>query len=370
MPRTHTHRRHRPLGLLLAASALALGPLAGSAAATPSPEPTAEAEVVLEATLDPRNVFASPGSVVPLEATVTNTGTADMTGGSADFEVTGDATVVGVEPGDGCEQVSPQRVECHTDAALAAGESATATFEVQLPDNVSETIVGDATLTVAGDNGGEATATSILEVGPPDGYHLRVTAPASAEGAAAESVDLLTTVSNDGGIDLAGASLDVEVPDGATITGVTVPDLVPGTERPDEGCAIVTPRRLECHTEQTLIAYDGYYEATVEVLFDDDAPAGELGVATVRGAGDQGGDDTVDTAEVVLTVLEGGGTETGGTETGTETGGDGGTAGGNELPNTGGDELADTGAGRLPVLLAGAVLLAAGGALLLRTRRT
>jgi hypothetical protein len=169
-------------------------------------------------------------------------------------------------------------------------------------------------------------------------------------------------VSNYGTIDIDGASLVVEVPDGASIVDVTGPQVVSGTERPDEGCAIVTPQRLECHTEQTLVAYDGYYEALVEVLFDHDEPAGELGVATVRGAGDQGGDETVDTAETVLTVTTGGGSETGGTETGGD--------GGNELPNTGGDELADTGAGRLPVLLTGAVLLAASGALLLRTRRT
>ncbi len=398
MPRTHTIRRLHPLGPLMAAATLGLGAFAGSAVATPSPEttteatpeataeatpaettpeptpepettpevtdePTPEGEVVLEASLEPYDVFAPPGSVVPMDATVTNTGTADMTGSSTTFDVTGDdVTITGIEGGDGCEQVSPQRVECHTDATLAPGESAMTTFLVKLPDRMAEVVVGEATLHVTGDNGGEDTFTSLLEVGPPDGYRLRIGAPASAEGAAGETVDLLTTVSNYGGIDIDGLSLDVEVPDGATIAGVEGLDLVAGTERPDEGCAIATPRRLECHTEQTLIAYDGYREVVVEVLFDDDAAAGELGVATVRGAGDQGGDDTVDTAETVLTVTTGGGTETGG---------DGGTAGGNELPNTGGDELADTGAGRLPVLLAGAVLLAAGGALLLlRTRRT
>ncbi|MBB5788396.1 hypothetical protein [Jiangella mangrovi] len=341
-------RRTRLLGLLLGPGLLALGPLTGAAAATPAPE------VVLEATLEPEIVFAAPGSVVSLEATVTNTGTAEMTGGSADFEVPGDASIVGVEPGDGCEQVSPQRVECQTDATLAAGESATATFEVQLPGNMSETIVGDATLHVAGDNGGEDTVTSQLEVGPHEGYRLVVVPPEGVSGEAGGTAALPVSLANTGSVDIDGASLEVEVPDGATIAGAT----------PDEGCTVVTPQRLECHTAETLVAYDGYYEVTVQVRFDDDAPAGELGVATIRGAGDEGGDDTVDTAEATLTVTAGGG----GTETG-DGGTDGGTGGGTELPNTGGDELADTGAAQLPVLLAGAVLLAAGGALLLRTRR-
>ena len=370
--------RLRPLGLLLAPALLALGPLAG-AAATPTPE------VVLEAVMEPQTVFAPPGSVVPLEATVTNTGTADATGGSADFEVTGEATVAGIEgeefvdgterPDEGCALVTPQRVECHTGATLAAGESATVTFLVQLPDDMSETVVGDATLSVAGDNGGEATVTSRLEVGPHEGYRLVVVPPEGVAGAAGETAELRTSAANTGSVDIDGASLDVEVPDGATIAGVTGLDLVDGAERPDEGCALVTPQRLECHTEQTLVAYDGYLELIVQVRFDDDAPAGELGVATIRVAGDQGGDDTVDTAEAPLTVTAGGGAETGG-DNGSETGGDatGGTeAGGDggELPNTGspGGELPETGAARLPVLLAGAVLLAGGGALLLRTRR-
>ncbi|SEE21667.1 hypothetical protein [Jiangella alba] len=362
-PHTRTRRLPRTLGLLAGPALLVLAPLA--ATATPTPEPTAEAtpagEVVLEATLDPQNVFAPPGSVVPIDAAVTNTGTAEMTGGSASFDVTGDdVTIAGVEGGDGCEQVTPQRVECRTDAALATGETATATFLVQLPDRMAEVVVGEATLHVVGGNGGEDTVTSVLEVGPPDGYHLRVTAPASAEGAAGATVALLTTVSNDGSVDIDGVSLDVDVPAGATVVGATGLD----------DCDVVSPRQLRCHTDQTLVAYDGYLEATVQVRFDDDAAAGDLGVATIRGAGDQGDEDTVDTAETALTVTAGAGAETGGYG-GTASGGgtEAGTDGGTELPNTGGDELADTGAARLPVLLAGVVLLAAGAVVLLRTRR-
>ncbi|TDD72975.1 LPXTG cell wall anchor domain-containing protein [Jiangella aurantiaca] len=351
--------------------------------APPAHEPAAEApaetsdvqepgEVVLDATMEPQNVFAPPGSVAELEASVTNTGSADMEGGIVDFEVTevvGDVTIVGIEglelvdgterPDEGCALVTPQRVECHTNETLAVGDTVTATFLVQLPGNVTETVVGDATLHVAGDNGGEDTVTSVLEVGPHDGYRfLVVTDPTSAEAAPGEVVDLTTTVANVGGEDVHGAGLDVDVPEGATIVGVDGQELVDGTERPDEGCALVTPRRLECHTEATLVAYDGYYVTTFQVRIDEDAEAGELGVVTARGVGDQGGKLTVDTAETVLTVTAGTGSDDG-DDSGTDTGG----------AADGDDELPDTGTGRLPVLLAGAALLAAGGALLLHTRR-
>ena len=127
------------------------------------------------------------------------------------------------------------------------------------------------------------------------------------------------------------------------------------------GCALVTPRRLECHTEATLVAYDGYYVTSFQVRIDEDAEAGELGVVTARGAGDQGGELTVDTAETTLTVTAGSGSDDG-----DESGGD------ESVGAADGDaDLPDTGAASLPVLLAFVALLAAGGAVMvLQAHRT
>lgn len=334
-------------------------------------------EVVLEARIDPERYFAKPGSVVSLATSATNVGTADMVGGIVDFEVPERASVIGIEgqdfvdgderPSEGCALVNPQRVECHTAATLTPGDTAEATFLVQIPEEMSNVVLGDAVLYVAGDNGGSDTAKSFLEIGPHDGFRLTVTAPKSVEGAPGDVIEFFTTVANPGSEDILGGILDFEVPLGATVIGIQGQELVDGTDRPDEGCARVTPQRVECHTKATLPAYDGANTATFEVKIDDGIPAGQLGVATTHAEGDNGGDETVDTAETVITVSSDSGAD-GADDSGTETGDDTGAETGDK---SGEDGLPDTGTEELPAALAAIGLLIIGGlaARALRPRR-
>ncbi len=347
----------------------------GSAQTTITSSAAPEGDVVLEAAFD-GGILAPPGAEVELSATTTNTGTADMVGGTVDFEVPDGVTITGAvgqefvdgteRPDEGCALVTPQRVECHTNSTLAVGDTAEATFLLQLPDDVYDTLLGNAVLHVAGDNGGEDTVETDISVGPPAQAWLNVSATPEVEGAPGEVLQIGTDVMNVGGEDVVGADVDFEVPEGATVVGIVGQEIVDGTERPDEGCALVTPQRLECHTNATLVAYDGVSEATVEIRIDDDAPAGELGVATLRIEGDNAGSGG---AETVVTVVDDGSGDDGAENGGAESGDDGGAESGTESGGDG-DDLPDTGAGSTTLALVTAgMLLLGGAAIALRSRR-
>src|SRR5690606_41651740 len=95
----------------------------------------------------------------------------DMVGGTVDFEVPEGAEIIGVagqeleegteRPAEGCALASPQHLVCGTQATLPAGASNEATFEVQIADDAAAGELGVAVTSVAGDNGGEASAETV-----------------------------------------------------------------------------------------------------------------------------------------------------------------------------------------------------------------
>ncbi len=99
---------------------------------------------------------------------------------------------------------------------------------------------------------------------------------------------------------MVGWSADLTVPDGVSITGLVDGEILDGAERPDEGRALVTPKRLECHTDDTL----GYHENVdtwFEITVDADAPVGVLGPITYTVTPEEGEPQT---AEADVTVVE------------------------------------------------------------------
>jgi len=133
--------------------------------------------VVLDVNTDAQ-VVGAPGDVVEISGTVNHTGTEDMVGGTVDFEVPEGAEIIGVagqeleegteRPAEGCALASPQHLVCGTQATLPAGASNEATFEVQIADDAAAGELGVAVTSVAGDNGGEASAETVITVAGTD----------------------------------------------------------------------------------------------------------------------------------------------------------------------------------------------------------
>ncbi|WP_116948668.1 LPXTG cell wall anchor domain-containing protein [Jiangella endophytica] len=321
---------------------------------------TAEADVtVLEplepdlvATLGPDfDIAAPPGAGFDQILEVTSLG-GDMAGGSIDLTLVGGVTLTGItgldlvdggaRPDEGCVVVDAQ-VQCHTNATLAQGATTEITFHLLMPATAERSKLGDATVTVTGDNGGTASDTQAvyLDVDP---RVLEVTATPSVAGAAGDVVEIVVDAANGGPIGVASRVVDLVVPEGATIVGVEGFELVDESTWPDEGCALLSPRQVECARTSPPLLTGEAEQWTIEVRLDDDAATGELGAAQLTY---RGGDEFYE-AETVVTVTAGGGTASGGD----------------------GEELPDTGTSSTTVALAAVALLLAGGAAMtLRSRR-
>ncbi|PSK98707.1 LPXTG-motif cell wall-anchored protein [Haloactinopolyspora alba] len=279
--------------------------LAGLAAA---PAVAQETGVVLDVTAD-EQVVGAPGDVVEVSGSAVNSGTEDMVGGIVDFEVPAGAEIVGVvgqeiqegteRPAEGCALETPQRLVCGTEATLAAGDSTEATFEVKIADDAAAGELGVATTLAEGNNGGSGTAETVITVAQ-EGVALDVTADEQVRAAAGDVVEISNAAANTGTEAIEGGIVDFEVPEGAEIVGVVGQEIQEGTERPAEGCALETPRKLVCGTQGT-VSPGQVNEATYEVKIADDAATGELGVATTLAEGNNGGSDS---AETVITVAE------------------------------------------------------------------
>ncbi len=305
----------------------------------------------LVATLGPGfDIAAPPGAAFDQVLEVTSLG-GDMTGGSIDLSLVGGVTLTGItgldlvdgatRPDEGCVVVDAQ-VRCHTNATLAQGATTEVTFHLLMPETAERSKLGDATVTVTGDNGGKASDTQAVYLDA-DPRVLDVTATPSVAGAAGDVVEIVVDAANGGPIGVGSRIVDLEVPEGATIVGVEGFELVDESTWPDEGCALLSPQRVECARTSPALLTGEAEQWTVEVRLADDAEAGELGVAQLTY---RGGDEFYE-AETVVAVTGGG----------TASGGDG-------------EELPDTGAGGTAVTMLAAVLLLAGGAAMtLRTRR-
>src|SRR5690606_15898830 len=242
----------------------------------------AEEGVALDVTADAQ-VEGEPGDVVEIATKVEHVGSEDLVGGTVDFEVPEGAEIIGVagqeleegteRPAEGCALASPQHLVCGTQATLPAGASNEATFEVQIADDAAAGELGVAVTSVAGDNGGEASAETVITVAE-EGVALDVQVDESVRAVAGEVVEISGTVNHTGTEDMVGGTVDFEVPEGAEIIGVAGQELAEGTERPAEGCALASPQHLVCGTQATLPA-GASNEATFEVQIADDAAAGE-----------------------------------------------------------------------------------------------
>lgn len=166
--------------------------------------------------------------------------------------------------------------------ALAEGQYSVATGAILDDDEVDIGNQVDLTVTAGAD---------VADVA------LELTAPATIEGAAGDVVEIETGVRNDGPDDLVGGTVDFEVPAGASVVGIKELELQGGTERPVEGCALVNPRHVACHTEATLPA--GESNAAIFQVQLGASATGELGAAVLEVAGDNGGSATAETALTV-----------------------------------------------------------------------
>ncbi|TDC52575.1 LPXTG cell wall anchor domain-containing protein [Jiangella ureilytica] len=323
---------------------------------------TAEADVTvhegvvdLEVAFDPLiGITAPPGADFEHTVRIRNVGNTAMAGASIDFQPGQGVTVTGVSatglsglelvdgterPDEGCAVVDTH-VECHTNATLAAPGTAEVTFQMRMPESAPSTGLGDTTVRVIGDNGGDgADATSVgLDV---DLRMLDVTATPSVSGAAGDVVEIVVTARNNGVVPVTGRLAELAVPAGATITGVEGLDVLDEMTWVDEGCVQPTPQEASCLRLDSLAPGD-VEEWTFQVRLDDDAPVGELGVAALHYEGYSEDYE----AETVVTV----------TGAGDDTGGDG-------------EELPDTGTSSTTVALAAMGLLLTGAVVALRARR-
>ncbi|RIQ20529.1 LPXTG cell wall anchor domain-containing protein [Jiangella rhizosphaerae] len=358
-------------------------------------------EVVIEAFLDPGDFEGAPGTTFEQTVRISNTGAVDMVGYSLDFFAGGGVTITGLtelelvdgteRPDEGCVLTDVGRAECHTGATLGAGETTEVTFQLRLPETADYASLGDTHVHVFGDNGGDFSDVAMVGLDVDTTSLLDVSATPEVAGRPGQVVEIVMEATNVGPVDAAARKADVEVPAGATVVGVN--GFAVGEIPPELGCLQESPRQISC-TRDTVIVPGDTEELTFQVRLDDDAPAGELGVATLTDSGYGGTYET----QTVVTVTAADGAETGDDDGGAAGGGAGGHDG-EELPDTGtssttvaadgaetgdddggaagggagghdGEELPDTGTSSTTVALTALGLLLAGGAVLaLRARR-
>jgi LPXTG-motif cell wall-anchored protein len=309
-------------------------------------------EVVIEAFLDPGDYTGRPGTDFEQTVRISNTGAVDMVGYSLDFFPGGLVTLTGISgldlvdgaerPDEGCVTVpagptgASIDVECHTDATLAAGETTEVTFQLRLPETADYATLGDTHVRVAGDNGGEFSDVAIVRLEVDNTSLLDVSATPEVAGRAGEVVEIVMEATNVGPVSAAARKAELEVPAGATVVGVAGYEV--GEIPPELGCVQETPQQISC-TRDAMIAPGETEQLTFQVRLDDDAPVGELGIATLTDSGYGGTYD----AETVVTVTGAGDDD--------------------------GEELPDTGTSSTTVAVAALGLLLAGAVVTLRARR-
>jgi LPXTG-motif cell wall-anchored protein len=312
-------------------------------------------EVVIEAVLDPGDYTGLPGTEFEQTVRISNTGAVDMVGSTLDFYAGGEVAVTGItglelvdgtaRPDEGCAVVEPGRIECHTDATLAAGDSTEVTFHLVLPETADYATLGDTYVTVSGDNGGEFSDLGIVRLEVDNTSLLEVSATPEVAGRPGEVVEIVMEATNVGPVNAAARKAELEVPAGAVVVGVEgfEFDEIP----PELGCLLQAPQQVSCMRDAMILPGDTE-QLTFQVRLDDDAPVGELGIATLTDSGYGGTYET----ETVVTV----------TAPGSGPGDDDGSGGD-------GEELPDTGTSSGTVVLAAMGLLLAGAVVTLRARR-
>lgn len=313
-------------------------------------------EVVIEAFLDPGDYEGAPGSSFEQTTRITNTGAVDMVGYSVDFFAGGLVAITGVtglelvdgtaRPDEGCALTDVGSIECHTNATLAAGDTAEVTFELRLPETAQYATLGDTYVTVAGDNGGEFSDAAMVRLEVDAASLLVFGATETISVPAGRTVgEVFIKADNVGPVYAAARHTVLEVPAGVTIVDVPGYELVDEITPPDSGCVLETPRRVTCYRD--VIETGNGDLMPFELRFDADLPVGELGVATLSSTG-YGGEYH---GEIVMSVHDG----------------DDGAASGDDD----GEELPDTGTSSTTVALAALGLVLAGGAAMaLRARRS
>ncbi|WP_158564379.1 LPXTG cell wall anchor domain-containing protein [Jiangella anatolica] len=256
--------------------------------------------------------------------------------------VTGLDLVDGTErPDEGCVIAATGRLECHTPSPEMGPFEIT--VHQRMPEHAEQSWLGDASVHVVGDRGGQASDAAAVYVAF-DRRAMEVTATPSVTGAAGEIVEIVLTARNDGIFGPKGRIAALTVPAGATIASVEGLEILDEMTWVDDGCVLWTPQQVECIRGAALAPGDTE-EWTFRVQLDTDAPAGELGVAALTY--NAWGEDFE--AETVVTVTGGSGDETGGD--------------GEELPNTGTDSTT-------VAVAAFGLLLAGAAAMALRARRS
>ncbi|SDU71643.1 LPXTG cell wall anchor domain-containing protein [Jiangella alkaliphila] len=254
-------------------------------------------------------VFGPPGATLEVNAGFSNMGGQDMDGWTTDFTVPDGVTITGIvdgeildgtdRPDEGCALITPQRLECHSNATVAIADSVDTRFEVTLDDDASDEL-GVATFSVTADEGGTGSAETAITAIADEVVIEAALDPGDYEGAPGTTFEQTARVTNTGAVDMVGYSLDFFAGGLVAITGITGLDLVDGTARPDEGCVLVDIGRTECHTGATLAAGDST-EVTFQLRLPERAEFASLGDTHVHVFGDNGGDFS-DVAEVGLAI--------------------------------------------------------------------
>lgn len=313
--------------------------------------PVLDAEPEILTTIGPDFTASAPPGAA-FDQTVEVSYNIGVPGFTIDFTPAEGVTVTGVtglelvdgtdRPGEGCVIAETGHLECHT---VPDGGPFEITVHQRMPETAEHPTLGDASVHVVGDRGGEASDTATVSLSF-DPRMMEVSATPSVSGAAGDVVEIVLTARNNGMFSVAGRIAELTVPAGATISSVDGLEILDEMTWVDEGCKLWTPQRVECLRLDSLAPGDTE-EWTFQVRLDSDASAGELGVAAMNY--DAWAEDYA--TETVLTV--------------TEAGDDDGGAGGD------GEELPDTGTSSTTVaLVAMGLVLAGAAAMMLRSRRS
>ncbi|MDQ8043621.1 MAG: CARDB domain-containing protein, partial [Patulibacter sp.] len=205
--------------LAASAATTTFDPATGNNSASASSAVDAAADLKLTETVSPTSV--NPGSNATYTFTVKNNGPNTSTGISLSDTLPAGVTVVSITPSQGT---------CGTGAtftcalgSLANGNSATVAVVVTPALSTAGTSLsnpGSVTATTFDPSTTDNSASASLTVKPAADLRTTVTAtPTTAS--VGDTVDYLVTVHNDGPSSAAGATVAVDLPDGATIVSVT-----------------------------------------------------------------------------------------------------------------------------------------------------